>query len=368
MKKLFSFVVTLLVSLSAMAQTSTDYLLESLSPTDTYLRSLLPSNSFGSEQNLITGGWGDTYITLSKFSISSLPAIAVGDKVSVWFYNKNLGGASTPTQVNMGLSGSDFTNAWTWNNGASWYPSTVRAVNVNPYGYWTEFDITDYYNYWKNNVVPNYGIVMSPVNVSNTFNFFQSAESSAPVGQKPLLRITRPLQLKWPLSTPYASRHVNQAFGADWFAGGSYCPANVIKTHAGTDYTATAGDPIYAAEAGVVKLIINGGSWAYAMVLEHTKSDGSKYTTVYWHNNPLLSEGVSVSKGVQIATVANLGSNTHFHFGIRNGAYYVNGTNAAISGVGALPKQNCTDPNGKFYPGFSELFLDPENLSLIHFQ
>jgi murein DD-endopeptidase MepM/ murein hydrolase activator NlpD len=311
--------------------------------------------------------------------VSSLPSInpSQGDKVSVWLYNKGVGGQSQPTQVYIRLLASSFSNSTTWSNiYLSWYDITVRPVNVNPYGYWTEFVITDYYNYWKTNAAPNNGFMLNPSNNNNNFNYFMSSSSSTPWNQKPLLRITRwnsPLMLKWPLPTLYASRRVTQHFGVDW-AGSTYCPAGVIKKHNGTDYAATAGSSVYAAESGYVKVIIDGGSsWGKAVVVEHSKSDSSKFTTVYWHVVPSVVIGTWVNKGDTIATVANLGGNTHFHFGVRDTSYDTysnqNGTVSVFSGTGALPQQNCTDQeSGKYYPGFPEKFLNMESNTKFSFQ
>lgn len=223
MKACVNFIVSLfLFALSSQlgAQTINDYYLENLGTTDTYIVNSFPNNVFSNDQNFITGGWGDTYISMLKFNIASLPAISPGDRVSVWFYNKRLqGNTATPTQVNVGLLASDFNNSTTWNNsGLSWYTQTVRSVNVNPYDYWTEFVITDYYNYWKSGV-SNFGFAIVPVNNNNNFNFFQSSNTSTPISQKPILRITRinPNQF---LSFP---------IGANLFPQGAYTPGKITS-------------------------------------------------------------------------------------------------------------------------------------------
>ena len=109
MKKLLLAFFLSILSLYSFAQT-TDYYLENLNTTNTYIRSSLPNNSFGGGQNLITGGWGDMYFTLIKFDLSSLPQITNGDKVSLWLYNKSPGGYARPVSVRMGLATSSFNN------------------------------------------------------------------------------------------------------------------------------------------------------------------------------------------------------------------------------------------------------------------
>ena len=187
---LFTFLMSLL-SAQSFAQTVTDYYLQNQIATDTYVRSSLPSNSFGSEQYVKTGGWGDIYVGMIKFNISNMPTIVSGDKVSLWLHNVSPGGIATPTQINIALPALDFTDNVTWNNTLSYYTSTLRAVNVSQYGYWTEFEITDYYNSWKTNKFPNYGVYLIPVNTNNNFNFFASSSPLNPSNQQPLIRITK---------------------------------------------------------------------------------------------------------------------------------------------------------------------------------
>ncbi len=81
----------------------------------------------------------------------------------------------------------------------------------------------------------------------------------------------------------------------------------------------------------------------------------------YWHLEPFglaaSDIGIFVPKGMKIGTVANLGSNTHFHLGLRLGNY----TDTAIAG--ALPQTNCGG-----YPAMPENFVDPENNQVVTFR
>lgn len=193
MKKLLAFIFALMCSLHVYAQTTADYYLENLGTTDNFVRSSAPTTSFGTSQYIQVGGWGDTYKGLLKFDISTLPQLAAGEKVSIWLYNvQQPTGAQTPTQVKMAMNSANFTDATTWNtNVGTLLP--LKTVNVAAYGYWTEFDITEYYLAWKSGAVTNNGIQLIPVNVSNNFDFFAASGSATPYDQKPLLRITRPI-------------------------------------------------------------------------------------------------------------------------------------------------------------------------------
>lgn len=181
------------------------------------------------------------------------------------------------------------------------------------------------------------------------------------------------IKLKWPLATSYASRVVTQSFGVDW-AGGSECPVGVIKKHNGVDYRATAGTAVYAPEDGWIKHVELHSPWAYHIVIEHNHPVSGKFTTVLWHVTPLsgISDGVFIPKGMRIATVANLATGPHLHFGLRIGSYasaYLNGT--PFAGTGGLPQNNCQDnpPSGPWYPAFSSSgFVSPESTSNVLFQ
>jgi murein DD-endopeptidase MepM/ murein hydrolase activator NlpD len=85
---------------------------------------------------------------------------------------------------------------------------------------------------------------------------------------------------------------------------------------------------------------------------------------------PLVDLGDFVPKGMQIATVANLATGPHLHFGLRIGSYdaaYLNGT--PFAGTGGLPQNNCQDSNGAWYPAFSSSgFISPESTGNILFQ
>jgi murein DD-endopeptidase MepM/ murein hydrolase activator NlpD len=156
--------------------------------------------------------------------------------------------------------------------------------------------------------------------------------------------------LKWPLTGTFASRTVTLPFGASWVRD---CPSGIPKRHGGTDVNATLDEAVYAAHDGVVKAVHDATTdgWAYAIVIEDTSS---LFTTVYWHISTYdgLSVNDTVVRGQQIATVANLGSNTHFHFGIRNGAY-----NASLSLAGSLPVASCNS-----YPAYPENLKNPATI------
>jgi murein DD-endopeptidase MepM/ murein hydrolase activator NlpD len=316
------------------------------------------------DYRLRVGGWGDEYDTMLRFDLSGLPQTAY--RVVFYLYGIPPGDASTPTPIKWYLLSSQWgSDTVGWNNRPN---SAYVGYTPAPSGraVWYGVDLTYYYNQWRtgNPGTLNYGFALGPMYNNNRFDIFHSSGSSL-TGARPFLYVfynpqanDNILKLKWPLDAAYAGRVQTQTFGVDWSAG-AMCDG-LVKKHNGTDFVANAGDVVYAAEDGVVKEthLDSSGLWASNTVLEHNHPQGGKYTTVYWHINPSVSENDFVPKGMPIGSVANLGGNTHLHFGVRIGPYTQN-----LSGTGALPQTNCGG-----YPAFPAGFIDPNSTGNVLFQ
>ena len=101
----------------------------------------------------------------------------------------------------------------------------------------------------------------------------------------------------------------------------------VNKLHAGTDFAAPAGTPIYAAASGYVQVAgwSSGGYGNYVIIYHGKMSDGNTYSTLYGHMQSVAtSAGKYVKQGELIGYVGSTGrsSGNHCHFEIRrNGSY-----------------------------------------------
>jgi len=88
------------------------------------------------------------------------------------------------------------------------------------------------------------------------------------------------------------------------------------KHHAGLDLAAPKGDPIHAAEDGVVVFSGIKGGYGNTVMVKHDNT----YTSLYGHASELkVKEGQKVQKGDVIALVGSTGKSTgpHLHFEIR---------------------------------------------------
>lgn len=251
-------------------------------------------------------------------------------------------------------------------------PSSSYLGYTNPPtpGQWDVIDFTAQYNAWRsgNPSTANYGLKLRPYQTNNNYSSFYSSTQGN--GYGPWLYVSytpqaddNKLKLKWPLGAVNPSHTLSgYAFGDDWGPGRTQC-AGQPMSHTGIDIAASAGNPVYAVEDGIVKEVNYDSTWAYDIVTEHTNSSGGKYTVVYWHVNPVsglstVSGKNFVPKGMQIATVANISSGAHLHLGIRTGAY-----DGALSDKGALPTGYCSE-----LPRFHENFISPLDASLVVFQ
>jgi murein DD-endopeptidase MepM/ murein hydrolase activator NlpD len=325
------------------------------------------------DYRLRIGGWGDSYNTLLRFDLSGLPQVA--EHVYIWLYPINEG---VTTDINWYIIGKQ------WQSSTLTFqdfpmPSNVLypigSTSAPIQGQWYRVEIpVGIYNAWRAGTGTNYknhGFFLTPVSNNNNYSTFGSSQQGY---YGPHLQVTytpqandNVIKLKWPLGTAKpASPSVGGAFGDPWGSGVTKC-VGLPMTHAGVDIPNAIGNPVYAAEDGVVREVFNSGSvWASAIVLEHNHPTGGKYTTVYWHVNPVgVAQPVSgqplvfIPKGMQIATIANItGGGSHLHIGVRIGVY-----NSTISNKGALPTGSCIE-----LPTFRESFINPWDTNQVLFQ
>ena len=106
----------------------------------------------------------------------------------------------------------------------------------------------------------------------------------------------------------------------------------VNKLHAGTDFAAPGGTPIYAAASGYVQVAgwSSGGYGNYVIIYPGKRSDGNQYSTLYGHMRSVAtSAGKYVQQGEIIGYVGSTGNSTgnHLHLEVWKGGSKANAVN-----------------------------------------
>ena len=106
----------------------------------------------------------------------------------------------------------------------------------------------------------------------------------------------------------------------------------VNKLHAGTDFAAPGGTPIYAAASGYVQVAgwSSGGYGNYVIIYHGKMSDGNQYSTLYGHMRSVAtSAGKYVKQGEIIGYVGSTGNSTgnHLHLEVWKGGSKANAVN-----------------------------------------
>ena len=108
--------------------------------------------------------------------------------------------------------------------------------------------------------------------------------------------------------------------------------SGVNKLHAGTDFAAPGGTPIYAAASGYVQVAgwSSGGYGNYVIIYHGKMSDGNQYSTLYGHMRSVAtSAGKYVQQGEVIGYVGSTGNSTgnHLHLEVWKGGSKANAVN-----------------------------------------
>lgn len=111
-----------------------------------------------------------------------------------------------------------------------------------------------------------------------------------------------------------------------WPAGNNYLSGNDYSAgHPGIDIAANEGDPIYAADSGVVTMSQDGYNAGYGSVIQIYHGNG--FTSLYAHlSQRNVNQCQVVGGGTVIGYAGNTGNSfgAHLHFEIRSGGSHVN--------------------------------------------
>jgi murein DD-endopeptidase MepM/ murein hydrolase activator NlpD len=139
------------------------------------------------DAKLVVGGWADTYYTLLKFDVSSLPANATSAVIALYSIPK--GDSSTPIAVYVDMVTSPWDQATGWMTKPAFVPYSLVSKVPAPNS-WYQLDITGIYDKWKSGAAPNYGIQIRPVATNNNFDHFHSSNYTVDLSLRPKLTVT----------------------------------------------------------------------------------------------------------------------------------------------------------------------------------
>ena len=149
-------------------------------------------------------------------------------------------------------------------------------------------------------------------------------------------------------------------FGSQWrYCNGTplrECANGAVWLHTGSDEVASVGEPVMAAGDGVIIGFQVDSQFRGGVLIRHRTSFGV-VVTQYWHVwlRAGFATGVSVKRGQVFASIADMGSRTHFHFAVFMGDYEPHAWN------GALPPFACSG-----FPAFPYRFADPNAFIQAH--
>ena len=128
----------------------------------------------------------------------------------------------------------------------------------------------------------------------------------------------------WPVVVPGGQKApITQRFGCTEMAGEPYkgeCPSK--RWHSGLDLAEATGTPVFASDAGVVRVYSSSTGYGNHILLIH----GNGYATLYGHLSTFaVQDGQVVKRGEMIGQVGSTGFSTgpHLHFEIRYQTDYI---------------------------------------------
>jgi len=135
------------------------------------------------------GGWGDEYVALLQFD---LPDVSCGSRVSLELYNNNDSRSPTPMYLNVITAPWDWQRGdrlW-WRNMPSSQPWENRVLPAPGLNAWFSIDITSLFQKWCTKELPNYGLMLRPVENNNNYDTFYSTRYSGSADLRPRLVIS----------------------------------------------------------------------------------------------------------------------------------------------------------------------------------
>lgn len=166
------------------------------------------STSLVRDGQLKIGGWGDVYVFGLNFDLTGLPINP--NRTTLWLNSFAIPSGSTQMQYQICIPSTS------WDTKTTFATRSTLLGCTQPFsapGYsWNGWNITPWYQNWKNKVWGSYGLIFSPMLANNNFIQFRSsryaefAADPAADGKRPILQfdITPSIELKMPFPAGYS--------------------------------------------------------------------------------------------------------------------------------------------------------------------
>ncbi len=309
---------------------------------DAFVGSKYQTSTVGDTKTIRIGGWGDEYVGLWRFDVSTIPKGSIINNAWLYMYPDE----DANDKENKLVTSCDIMLLT-----KSWKEDGTRYSNIrgNNYGKIKlsendgfTFDAKEFVQNWMNG--SNYGIALIPNQTRNNYYHFPSREARG--GSKPRIVVNyteAPPSFKMPLPSG-KSWQLTVEPGGGKFYGGSDDPYHKGEKHYSLDFVpryltsskkvVTATDVSILAMAGGYVLEVGNdrnNPNGYYVKIDHD-GDGDKRTgfqTVYGHtqDTPLVKKGSTVVQGQKLGIMGNTGISfgTHLHV-----SFYYRSTAKAI--------------------------------------
>lgn len=151
--------------------------------TDVWVTSTYYGGGLDNEE-IRSGGWGDSYYGLIKFDLTGLPPVATSAKILLYAY-PFADTRFTPISMYLDRVTSSWTESTKWSGKPSY--ANLGTISAPASNNWYEIDVTSLYNSWQDGTYVNHGIQLRPTSVNAKMTVFRSSDYTTDVTLRPKL-------------------------------------------------------------------------------------------------------------------------------------------------------------------------------------
>ncbi len=308
------------------------------------------TKTFGNDEFIGLGGWGDMYISLLQFDLSTVRGTVTSAELTLTPDSRT----QNVIDHNATTGGIVRANYFSWRENGTWIddigyysdldelfsrPTRMSAIRI---------DVTDFVTAWVKGDIPNYGFILEPRSTNNNWTYFRSREYGGSTRPKLVVNFTPPptqssstlsLKLplpggkKWKVSTQAGGLSYDNTIDSYHRGRGFYSIDfdDVYKIGSGTPSYSDPDKydvPVMAAAGGIIVTCQYGSDTGNYIKIDHD-GDGNLntgYQTMYMHmkdtregnytQSPFLAVGARINVGQVLGFIGDTGDSkgSHLHF------------------------------------------------------